>query len=126
MQATEEHTWFRSRKNGSLPCAWQGWVAVVVWLALAYGCLEVFSGHPWRILASILLLAAGFNVLLQKRAQSAVAVEAPDQPTPGSVATTTVESASTRRPVNAPVARPLHGRFAPANDASPGGPSDGH
>jgi hypothetical protein len=68
-KTTETHAWFRSRKNGSLPCAWQGWVALVLWLAMGYAGLQLFSGHPWRILTSILCLSAGFNVLLLKRGE---------------------------------------------------------
>ena len=37
MQTNEKEVWFRAKRYGwgwGLPCAWQGWVVLAVWLVL--------------------------------------------------------------------------------------------
>jgi len=37
MQPNQKQVWFRAKKYGwgwGLPCAWQGWIVLAVWLAL--------------------------------------------------------------------------------------------
>jgi hypothetical protein len=63
MHTPKKGAWFRSRKDGSLPCTWQGWVTVVVVLALGYAGVHLFKGHPWLLLAWLLFVGAGLSVL---------------------------------------------------------------
>jgi hypothetical protein len=40
MKTNEKQIWFRAKKYGwgwGLPCAWQGWVVMAVWLLLLVG-----------------------------------------------------------------------------------------
>ena len=47
-QPDEKKYWFLAKRYGwgwGLPCAWQGWVVLAVWLALVIGGAVLFSGR---------------------------------------------------------------------------------
>jgi hypothetical protein len=68
MQPDEKRVWFRAKRYGwgwGLPCAWQGWVAMAIWLALLVGgaALLLPGGHFGLWLAWVAALAVALIVL---------------------------------------------------------------
>lgn len=64
MQTCEKKIWFPAKKYGwgwGYPCAWQGWVAALLYIGLGTAgiALLVEHGHPglgiaWMVLASMI------------------------------------------------------------------------
>jgi len=54
--------WFRAKRYGwgwGLPCAWQGWVVLAVWLGLLCGAgLLILPAHMELWIASLAILTA--------------------------------------------------------------------
>jgi len=71
MDTNEKTVWFTAKRYGwgwGLPCAWQGWVVLAVWLGLLCGAAFLtIPRHPalW-IVSLVVLVAALFIVCLIK------------------------------------------------------------
>jgi len=71
MDMNEKTVWFPAKRYGwgwSLPCAWQGWVVLAVWLGLLCGAaLLLVPRHSALWIVSIAVLSAAlFTVCLIK------------------------------------------------------------
>ncbi|RLA47705.1 MAG: hypothetical protein DRR42_17400 [Gammaproteobacteria bacterium] len=71
MQTTEKQVWFPAKKYGwgwGFPCSWQGWVTIMVWLALVAGGSALLMPGRFGIWITwlIVLGAALFTVCLLK------------------------------------------------------------
>jgi hypothetical protein len=60
MRANEKQIWFPAKRYGwgwGLPCAWQGWVVLVVWLGLLSGAAFLtLPGHTGLWITSVVVL----------------------------------------------------------------------
>jgi hypothetical protein len=60
MRANEKQIWFPAKRYGwgwGLPCAWQGWVVMAVWLGLLFGAAFLtLPGHKRLWIASVVVL----------------------------------------------------------------------
>jgi hypothetical protein len=68
MQENHKRVWFPAKKYGwgwGLPCAWQGWVALAIWVALLSGGPVLFlrSGLSGLWFGWAILMAIGFFIL---------------------------------------------------------------
>ncbi|MBU4434043.1 MAG: hypothetical protein KKC14_06490 [Alphaproteobacteria bacterium] len=66
--------WFRTKSYGfgaGLPCSWQGWAAIVLFIAAMIGLPLVFGSleqpHPWLGIATRIGLIVGFIVLVWRK-----------------------------------------------------------
>jgi hypothetical protein len=60
-QPNEKQYWFLAKRYGwgwGLPCAWQGWVVLAVYLALIIGGILIFGGHPQITIPYMVILSA--------------------------------------------------------------------
>jgi hypothetical protein len=60
-QPNEKKYWFPAKQYGwgwGLPCAWQGWVVLAVYLALIIGGILIFGGHPRITIPYMVILSA--------------------------------------------------------------------
>ena len=69
MQTNDRRVWFRAKRYGwgwGLPCAWQGWVVLAVWLVLLCGgvALLEFLGPTHVSLFVVYAIVLGMGLLL--------------------------------------------------------------
>jgi len=67
MNTNERHIWFPAKKYGwgwGLPCAWQGWVAMAIFVALLSAAAALFlpRGHTGLWIGSVVVLAVGMFI----------------------------------------------------------------
>ena len=74
MSTNEKPVWFPAKRYGwgwSWPCAWQGWVAAGIWLALlSAAAFLTLPQHPGRWIASVVVLAAVLFVVCLIKGES--------------------------------------------------------
>ncbi|MGA2749045.1 MAG: hypothetical protein ABSG59_09740 [Verrucomicrobiota bacterium] len=67
MQPNQQKYWFPAKRYGwgwGLPCAWQGWVVMVVWLGLGVGGAILFGPHLEIYIPYVLILAGALFAIL--------------------------------------------------------------
>ena len=68
METKPKQIWFPAKKYGwgwDLPCAWQGWVVLIVWIAaiVASGILFVLGNDLTLFIVSTVLLASALLII---------------------------------------------------------------
>jgi hypothetical protein len=69
MQTGDKDIWFPAKKYGwgwGLPCAWQGWVALAIWIAMLAGGAALFlrsERRPGLWFGWVVLMAVAFFIL---------------------------------------------------------------
>jgi hypothetical protein len=67
MPMKDKEIWFPAKRYGwgwGLPCAWQGWVVLVIWLGLLGGAAVLtLPGHMKLWIASLVVLVAALMAI---------------------------------------------------------------
>ncbi len=72
MKPNEKKIWFPAKRYGwgwGIPCAWQGWVVLIVWLLLLWGGTFLVREHPVFFITYTLVLSVALIVICYRKGE---------------------------------------------------------